>query len=233
MTSVIHPDQQAAAGAPASPRPIRVALVEDDAVQRAGIVELLAGAPEIQLAGAWGSAAAALEALPALRPDVGLVDIGLPETSGVELVRLLKPALPGTQFLMLTVVEDVPRVFAALAAGATGYLLKKDAPARLASAIGELHEGGSPMSGSIARQVVLVFQREPAQASPEAASLTDRERQILDLLAAGRLYKEIGDALDIRLGTVRTYVRRIYEKLHARNRGEAVALARRASIERL
>ena len=220
----------------APPAPvIRVALVEDDPVQRSEITQLLGREAGLELAGTWGTAEAAMAAIPRLEPDVALVDIGLPGQSGIELVSALKPLLPATQFMMLTVWEDPDRIFSALEAGAAGYLLKKTAPAKLLEAIQELHAGGSPMSGAIARKVVERFQKPPplperdsGGASGTPTPLSPREREILELLAQGRLYKEIADALGIGYGTLRTHLHRIYEKLHARNRTEAV---RRANLE--
>jgi DNA-binding NarL/FixJ family response regulator len=150
------------------------------------------------------------------------MDINLPGLSGIEGVRQLKPLLPTTQFLMLTVFEDVDHIFDALAAGATGYLLKQTPRGELLAAIKEVHAGGSPMTGNIARRVVQAFHDE-AGGPPESASLSQREREVLELLARGYLYKEIMDTLAISRGSVNTYIRRVYEKLHVRSRWEAVA----------
>jgi len=160
--------------------------------------------------------------LAADRPDVVLVDINLPGQSGIECVRQLKPRLPATQFAMVTVYEDADRIFQALAVGATGYLLKQTPRAELIAAIRELHAGGSPMSTNIARKVVQSFHRAPAPPRGDA-ELTPREQQVLDELVRGLLYKEIADALGISMGTLHTYIRRIYEKLHVHSRAQAVA----------
>lgn len=212
---------------PPNPPRLRVAAVEDDPEQLEFLVQLILRQPALDPIGAFSSSEDAIPVLPSLQPHVVLVDIGLPSMSGTELVRRLKPALPATQFMMLTVIDDTARIVEALEAGATGYLLKKDMPCRLADAIRELHEGGSPMSGSIARQVVLSIQRsnEPRKAPDTPAStpgLTHRERQILELLSAGKLYKEIAAELGIALGTVNTHIRRIYEKLHVHSRHQAM-----------
>lgn len=216
---------------------IRLALIEDDPDQRRWVREQVAVHADLQVVGVFASGGDAMERLGHTRPDVVLVDIGLPDHSGIEVVAHWKPRMPRTQFMMLTVIEDVAKVYAALSAGATGYLLKKDIPSRLYEAVRELWGGGSPMTGSIARKVVSAFcGREGgsfgsvpgggvAEASDGGTGLTPRERQILDLLAAGRLYKEIADALGIGMGTVNTHIRHIYEKLHAHNRSEAVRLA--------
>jgi len=137
-------------------------------------------------------------------------------------VRRLKPLLPGAQYLMLTVYEDADHVFDALAAGATGYLLKQTPRGELLTAIKEVHAGGSPMTSNIARRVVQAFHHEDAD-TPESANLSQREREVLELLAHGYQYKEIVDKLNVSRGSVNTYIRRIYEKLHVRSRWQAVA----------
>ena len=158
--------------------------------------------------------------LPKDPPQIILTDINLPGMSGIECVRRLKPLLPNSQFVMLTVYEDADHIFEALAAGATGYLLKQTRRDELLEALCEVHGGGSPMTSNIARKVVQSFQ--PPQ-STEADALSPREREVLDLLAQGFLYKEISEQIGISLPTVNTYIRRIYEKLHVRSRAQAVA----------
>jgi DNA-binding NarL/FixJ family response regulator len=149
------------------------------------------------------------------------MDIGLPGMSGIDCIQRLRDLLPSTRILMLTVFEDHDRIFQSLKAGATGYILKKTPPAKVLEAIQELHAGGAPMSGPIARQVVAAFQDPPVNPASAAAILTTREEQILRLLAQGYLYKQIADQLGISLGTVRTHVVNIYGKLQARSRTEA------------
>jgi DNA-binding NarL/FixJ family response regulator len=152
------------------------------------------------------------------------MDINLPGMSGVDAVKRLKPALPDTQFVMLTVYEDADHIYNALAAGATGYLLKQTPRAELLAALEDVHRGGSPMTSNIARKVVQAF--KPAVVSPplaESETLSTREQEVLDLLARGYLYKEIAERLNIGVPTVNTYVRRVYEKLHVRSRAQAVA----------
>ena len=150
------------------------------------------------------------------------MDINLPGLSGVECVRQLKPVLPATQIIMLTVYQNTKHVFDALAAGATGYLLKQTPPTELLAAIKDVQSGGSPMSSHIARKIVQSFQK-PAPAANDAEHLSPREAQVLDLLAKGFLYKEIADQLNLTYATVHTHIRHIYEKLHVRSRTEAVA----------
>ncbi|MEW6157217.1 MAG: response regulator transcription factor [Verrucomicrobiota bacterium] len=200
---------------------VKVALVEDNPETRAALHLLINGSPGFACIAACISAEEALAHLPALRPDVILMDIQLPGMSGIECIRQLTLTLPEAQVMMLTVFEDHERIFQSLAAGATGYVLKKTPPAKLLEAIQELHQGGAPMSGQIARQVIKAFQSQPANPSAVAV-LSPREQEVLHLLAHGLLYKEIGDKLGISIGTVRVYIRQIYKKLHVNSRTEAV-----------
>jgi DNA-binding NarL/FixJ family response regulator len=177
-----------------------------------------------------GTAEEALADLPQVKPEVVLMDINLPGMNGVECVRKLKTLLPQTQVMMLTVYEDTENIFNALAAGANGYLLKRTPTKELIEAIREVQRGGSPMTTHIARMVVQSFQKTLTAGPPAGASqggdisdLSEREQQVLDLLARGLIYKEIADKLNIGYETVHTYIRRIYEKLQVRTRTEAVA----------
>ncbi|PWU12376.1 MAG: DNA-binding response regulator [Verrucomicrobia bacterium] len=200
---------------------IAVSIVEDDAQTRRIFGNWIHAASGFRLAGDWGDAEKALAGLPDKKPNVVLMDINLPGMSGVEAVRRLKPLLPDTQFVMLTVYEDADHIYNALAAGATGYLLKQTPRAELLAAIEEVHRGGSPMTSNIARKVVQSFRQTHAGAAQE--ELSPREQEVLDMLARGYLYKEIADRLNISGPTVNTYVRRMYEKLHVRSRAQAVA----------
>ena len=201
---------------------ITVSIVEDDGPAREILADWLKQADGFKCVGQHGSVEHALGYLPAEKPSVVLMDINLPGASGIEGVRRLKPLLPGTQFMMLTVYEDVDHVFDALAAGATGYLLKQTPRGDLLASIKDVHVGGSPMTSNIARRVVQAFYRDDATA-PESANLSPREREVLELLARGYLYKEIMDSIGVSRGTLNTYIRRIYEKLHVRSRSQAVA----------
>ena len=200
---------------------INVALVEDRPNLRASLTLVLEGAPGFRCVGAFATAGEVLKGLAATRPHVVLMDIMLPDGCGVDCVRELKPQYPAIQFIMLTVVRDHERLFAALQAGATGYLLKHTPPSEVLEAIREAHAGGSPMSPAIARLVVSSFRERAATREP-LPELTPRERQVLELLAKGLLYKEIADQLTITYETVHTHIRVIYEKLHVRSRTEAV-----------
>lgn len=207
--------------APASPR-TRLAIVEDDAPTRQLLADVIGSAPELQLASEYGDSTAAVAALPQDRPDVVLMDINLPRLNGIECVRRLKPQMPATQFLMLTVYEDTDHIFAALAAGATGYLLKSTRRGELIAAIAQIVAGGSPMSSGIARKVVQSFTDNRSRPSP-AEGLSPREQDVLALLSKGYLYKEIAESLGVSVPTVNTYIRRIYDKLQVHSRSQAVA----------
>jgi len=200
---------------------IKVAIVDDDDGIRASLASLIRRAPEFQLAGDYPDAETALKEIPRHPPDVVLMDINLPKMKGMECVRLLKTQLPAVQFLMLTVYEDSESLFASLKAGASGYLLKRTASARLLEAISDVHSGGSPMTPQLARRVVQFFTRPVDKSSP-VALLTPGEKEFLDQLANGYAYKEIADRMKISIDTVRSYVRTVYEKLHVHSRTEAV-----------
>lgn len=214
--------------------PIRVAIVEDDPEVRDGLAWLLRNSPGFECAATCGSAEEAMKTLPQIKPDVVLLDIHLPGKSGIDCLPLLKTHCPQAQVSMLTVFEDDELIFRSLSAGATGYLLKKTPPAGILEAVRDLHAGGSPMSSQIARKVVKALversdhraprqpafsRREPDKRTPD---LCERERQILDLLAKGFRYKEIADQLGITIHTVRTFIRRMYEKLQVHSRTEAL-----------
>jgi DNA-binding NarL/FixJ family response regulator len=202
-------------------KPIQVALVEDDEGIRASLANILGRSPGCQLVCSCADAESALERLGQHRLDVVLMDINLPRMNGIECVRRLKQQMPKIQFIMLTVYGDNERLFRSLQAGASGYLLKTTPSAKLLAAIREVHAGGSPMTPQIARRVVQYFLTIPPPNS-ELEALTPRERDILDQLSQGFLYKEIVLNLGMSLDTVRTHIRNIYEKLHVRSRTEAV-----------
>lgn len=202
---------------------IAVAIVEDDVPAREILAGWIRDAEGFRLAGEYGDAETAIARLPHEKPSVVLFDINLPGMSGIECVRRLKPVLPDTQFVMVTVYEDANHIFNALSAGATGYLLKQMRRNELLDALKDVHAGGSPMSSQIARKVVQNFYRNDVQPGGEAMDLSGREREVLELLARGYLYKEIAEMLKISGPTVNTYIRRIYEKLHVRSRAQAVA----------
>jgi DNA-binding NarL/FixJ family response regulator len=201
---------------------ITVSIVEDDVRVRGALARLIDRSEGFSCVSQHPSGENALDELPRVKPAVVLMDINLPGMDGVECVRRLKPLLPETQIVMLTVYEDTDLIFNALAAGATGYLLKRTPTAEILAAIRDVHNGGSPMTSHIARKVVQSFRRGEAPAR-EAEALSPREQEVLSHLASGYLYKEIAAALNISYDTVHTYIRRIYEKLQVHSRTEAVA----------
>jgi DNA-binding NarL/FixJ family response regulator len=202
--------------------PINVSIVEDSDKFRETLARVLNRSEGFRCISHYPNAEEALKALPNDKPEVVLMDINLPGMNGVECVRQLKLLIPTIQVMMLTVYEDTENIFNALAAGATGYMLKRTSRDELLEAIKEVHRGGSPMTTHIARKVVLSFQRAAPAASP-TENLSPREQEVLDCLAKGFLYKEIAEKLSISYETVHTYIRRIYEKLQVRTRTEAVA----------
>jgi DNA-binding NarL/FixJ family response regulator len=199
----------------------RVAIVEDDSRFRETFAEMIAASDSWVVAGSHVRAESALEAVPADPPDAVIVDIQLPGMSGIELVRKLKPRCRATQFLMVTVFEDADKVFEALAAGASGYVLKRDVHARLLESLDEVMNGGAPMSSAIARKVVQHFQI-PVQEPGDEFQLTHREKATLDLLVKGYFYKEIASNLGIQIDTVAFHLGNIYRKLQVRTRSEAI-----------
>lgn len=201
--------------------PVTVSIVEDAAGVREGLVRLLDSAPGFRCLASYPDAESALAGIPKQIPEVVLMDIDLPGMNGVDCVRKLKALLPDVRVVMLTVYENPEKIFDALSAGAVGYLLKKRLAEDLLAAIQDACAGGAPMSSQIARKVVQFFQQIPASSSME--SLSARELEVLDLLAKGFLVKEIADRTGLGYGTVRTYIRRIYEKLQVHSRSQAVA----------
>lgn len=201
---------------------IRVAIVEDDRAVRENLAVLIGAAPGFSCVAGCASAEEAWQRLPALAPEVVLMDIHLPGRSGIACVAQLRTLLPQTHVIMLTIEEDSEQVFESLKAGATGYLVKHATPREILEAVAEVHSGGAPMSSHIARKVVTAF-RQSSGATSDDLRLSPREQEVLRLLAKGHRSKEIADELAVGLGTVNTHVRHIYEKLHVRSRAEAVA----------
>jgi DNA-binding NarL/FixJ family response regulator len=201
---------------------ISVSIVDDEKSLCESIAVFLNGSAGFRCVSIYGSAEAALQHLPADKPDVVLMDINMAGMNGIECVRRLKALAPGIQILMLTVYDDTEQIFKALAAGATGYLLKRNDPDELLQAIRDVQAGGSPMSNSIARKVVASFQTA-GQVGQKQNLLSAREEAVLNCLAAGLAYKQIADQLGISINTIRTHLRHIYEKLHVQSRTEAVA----------
>jgi DNA-binding NarL/FixJ family response regulator len=205
---------------------ISVCIVDDNKELRSALEEIISMSDGYNCAGTMSSVDEAIRKLPLLRPDVILMDINLGgDETGIDCVRELKPRMPLANFMMCTVYEEDEKIFEALNAGASGYILKKTAPNKLLEAIRELYEGGAPMSSQIARKVVAAFQKHSigmVSRENELAVLSNREKEILELLSKGLMYKEIAAALFIGQETVRKHVYHVYEKLHVSNRVEAV-----------
>ena len=200
---------------------ITISIVDDEKELCQSIATFVNGAPGFRCVSAYHSGEVALEHLSQDKPDVVLMDINLAGMSGIDCVERLKAMVPQMQVLMLTVYEDTDQIFKALSAGASGYILKRLTPGKLLEAIRDVHEGGSPMSSSIARKVVSSFRGVPKTSNK--TGLSSREQMILDCLAKGLTYKQTADKLTISIPTIRSYLRRIYEKLHVQSRTEAVA----------
>jgi len=199
---------------------IRIALVEDDNGTLRNLRRMLATDEGCLCVGGFRTVREATDAIPRLRPDVVLVDVNLPDGTGVDAVRALAPVLPETEFVMLTIYQDGDILFDALSAGAHGYLIKPVRTEQLLAAIHDVLEGGAPMSNVVARRIVRSF--EPDKSLPPPEPLGPREREVLEMLAAGAMYKQVARKLDISMNTVLTYVRRIYKKLHVNSRHAAV-----------
>lgn len=198
-----------------------VALVEDNSKLRRSLTTLLNSTDDLECVAACGDGEQALRELPALAPNIVLMDIHLPGISGIECVARLAAAVPKVRIVMLTAFESSEEIFDSLAAGAHGYLLKSTSPGQLLDSIREVAAGGSPISGSVARKIVDFFRQKPPV--PDSVDvLAPREREVLKLLAEGCPYKEIASTMQVSLGTVRTYIERIYQKLHVHSRTEAV-----------
>ncbi len=211
---------------PSPDDPITLSIVEDDDDTRETLALLLAREPRLHPLGTYATAEAALIGIPRERPEVALVDINLPGMNGITCVSRLKVRMPELNVLMLTTYEDCDLIFSSLRAGAKGYLLKKMVPTELVPAIEQVRAGGAPMSMQIARKVVDYFEQANASASGHASEmekLSRREQEVLTLLAKGCLYKEMSARLGISMNTIRTHLKRIYEKLHVQSRTEAAA----------
>jgi len=202
-------------------------IVEDNLLLQKNLELLLNGEPEMEVLGTASSAEAALDALRECQPDILITDLGLPEMPGVALIQAVKARFPQVQIIANTIYEDNDTVFQAIRAGASGYLLKGSTPRILIEAIRELYEGGAPMSPRIAKKVIMEMQE---CAPEEQYLLTPREQEVLRLIEKGFSYAETGEALFISTHTVNAHIKRIYQKLHAKNRTEALTIARQKGI---
>ena len=200
---------------------ITLVIVEDLDEVRDGLKNFISLSTDFKILDTFKTAEEALYDIPKLRPDIVIMDINLPGMSGIECIKLIKDKSPDTQFMMFTVYENDEKVFEALKAGASGYLLKNTGLVQLIESLKELHLGGSPMSANIARKLVTLFRNQQKE-TVNVEVLSSRENEILQLLAKGLLYKEIADQLAISVSTVRQHIHHIYEKLHVQNRTEAI-----------
>ena len=200
---------------------ISIAIVEDLEAVRNGLKDFISLSTDFLVVGVFKTGEEALAELPNITPDIVIMDINLPGMNGIECIRRVKDKSPGTQFMMFTVYENDEKVFEALKAGASGYLLKNTGLLEIVESVKELHEGGSPMSANIARKIVNLV-RDTGKETAIMDVLSPREKEILKLLAKGLLYKEISHQLQITTGTVRIHIHKIYEKLHVQNRTEAI-----------
>ncbi len=200
---------------------ITIAIVEDLDEVRDGLKNFISLSTDFIVVGAFKTGEEAVANLPRLTPDIVIMDIHLPGMNGIECIRQVKDKSPGTQFMMFTVYENDEKVFEALKAGASGYLLKNTGLLQISESLKELYEGGSPMSANIARKLVNLFQ-DTGKKTVSIDILSNRENEILHLLSKGLLYKEIADQLQITTGTVRQHIHNIYDKLHVQNRTEAI-----------
>ena len=200
---------------------ISVSLVEDNQFIRMALEQIVLATEGYELRGSYASGEEAIEKMPTAIPDVVLMDINMGGMTGIEAVAILKQQLTETRFMMCTVYEDDEKIFDALSAGASGYILKKSKPTELMAAVRELFNGGAPMSSQIAAKVVSSFRKKEASRDTLLENLSQREYEILEALVKGRLYKEIGQDMNISTETVRKHVYNIYRKLHINNRLEA------------
>ncbi len=203
------------------PKKKTVVIVEDDLLLQQHLIEIIKVAEDITCLGAVSSAEEAEQKIPVLQPDVVLMDINLPGKSGIDCIRGLKKCLPNLEVVMLTAYEEEDNIFRALKEGASGYIIKSSDSNHILEAIRDVFAGESPFSGPIARKMAMYF-REERETQNERETLSPRETEVLKLLAAGYIHKEVADRLDLTVPTVRTYVRRICFKLHVRSKVEAI-----------
>lgn len=201
---------------------IAVSIVEDQEDIRRGMQHIFNSTPGISCLSVYENAEDALQGLPDVNPDIVIMDINLPGMSGIECIAKIKKQSPHIQFMMFTIYESSAYVLEALAAGASGYLLKNTTPGKMVEAVRELYAGGSPMNSHIARKLVAAYQLSTALPAKNHFNISEREQEVLNLLSKGLLYKEIGQQLGISTGTVKQHIHHIYDKLHVQNRTEAL-----------
>jgi len=201
---------------------IRVAIVEDDKDIREGLSLIIKNSEEFALDSVYSSGNEALEGMKSSAPQIIIMDIGLPDISGIECVKILKEKYPDILFMMCTVFEEDDKIFDSLKAGATGYILKKMPAVKILESLTDLYNGGSPMSSQIARKVIQSFSNSKPTKSVDEYGLSEREKEILALLSHGFQYKQIADKLELSIETVRTHIRNTYKKLQVQSRTDAL-----------
>lgn len=209
---------------------IRVTIFEDNNPLREGLYQLINNSDGYSCVGAFPDCSNLLNNVKETRPDVVLMDIGMPVISGIEAVTMLIEKYPGMKILMQTIFEDSDKIFKSICAGASGYILKNTSPGRILDAIKETYEGGAPMSPTIATKVLKMFQAQSITSRDNSGDLSEREKEVLSCLVKGMSYKLVADELSISIDTVRGHIRKIYEKLHVNSKSEAVAKAIRKKI---
>jgi len=209
---------------------IKVVIFEDNTILRRGLATLINGSTGFECAGAFGNCDMLIKNISDTKPDVVLMDIEMPGMDGIEAVKMLKPQFPGIKILMETVFEDDEKVFHSICSGAEGYILKNTPPAQILEAIKEIHEGGAPMTPSIASKVLAMFKSGRTFTKEEPYSLTDREMEVLKFLVDGMGYKQIAEKCFVSIDTISSHVKNIYKKLQVHSKSEAVAKAIRGKI---
>jgi len=209
---------------------IRVTIFEDNTNLRRGLTSLINGSAGFECSGAFGNCDNLVKHITDTKPDVVLMDIEMPGMNGIEAVRILKPQFPEIKILMETIFEDDEKVFQSICNGAEGYILKNTPPARILEAIREIHEGGAPMTPSIASKVLAMFKSGTSFAKDETHNLTEREREVLKYLVDGMSYKAVAEKCFVSLDTVSSHVKNIYKKLHVNSKSAAVAKAIKGKI---
>ena len=209
---------------------IKVAIFEDNRSLREGLAAMIGGTPGFECVGAFPNCNNLLKNISMSKPDVVLMDIELPGINGIEAVAMIKEEFPGIKILMETIFDDDEKIFNSICAGAEGYILKHTTPAEIMEAIKEIHEGGSPMTPSIANRVLKMVKTRPEPGNKESFDLSSREKEILTCLVKGMSYKMIGDTCFISIETVNVHIKNIYKKLHVHSKSEAVVKAIRGRI---
>ncbi len=208
-----------------NPSVIKIVVYEDNPDLRESLSVLLRGSLGFELVGAFVNCEKVAEQMQTLRPDIVLMDIDMPVANGIKGLKTIKKITPEVNVLMFTVFEDNENIFEAICSGAVGYLLKRTPPVRLLEAINDAYDGGAPMTSSVARKVLQMLPPQQRTADNVSYKLTERETEILNLLVKGNSYKMIADKCGISMDTVRTHIKKIYDKLHVHSQTEAVAKA--------